>query len=49
VLEALFARPDRVRALEERKYDEFASTVLLPDALLDVARGPRVPLRLCAR
>ncbi len=42
VLEALFAQPEGGAALEERICDEFASTVLLPDALLDATLGSHV-------
>lgn len=39
VLEALFTQPDAGATLEERICDEFASTVLLPDTLLDATLG----------
>lgn len=45
VLEALFASPDAGAAIEERMCDEFASRVLLPDALLDSVLGPSVTAR----
>jgi IrrE N-terminal-like domain len=45
VLEALFASPDAGAAIEERMCDEFASRVLLPDALLDSVLGPSITAR----
>jgi uncharacterized protein DUF955 len=45
VLEALFASRDAGAALEERMCDEFASRVLLPDALLDSVFGSSVTAR----
>ena len=45
VLEALFAATNAGAVLEERMCDEFASRVLLPDALLDSALGPYITAR----
>jgi hypothetical protein len=45
VLEALFASTSAGEALEERMCDEFASKVLLPDALLESTLGPSITAR----
>ena len=45
VLEALFTSANAGEALEERMCDEFASAVLLPDALLESALGPAITAR----
>jgi len=45
VLEALFTSVNAGEALEERMCDEFASRVLLPDALLEAALGPSITAR----
>ena len=45
VLEALFTSANAGEALEERMCDEFASAVLLPDALLESALGPSITAR----
>lgn len=45
VLEALFTSANAGEALEERMCDEFASAVLLPDALLESALGPDITAR----
>ncbi len=45
VLEALFASTNAGAALEERMCDEFASSVLLSEALLDSALGPCITAR----
>lgn len=45
VLEALFTSTNAGEALEERMCDEFASTVLLPEALLESVLGPPITAR----